>query len=212
MLEQKMQSFATGIMIHKWFRGHGWFEGEILSFDGTYYTIQYADGDKEDCDEAEVAELLTRARFRPTKYAIGTAVQKFFPGHGWFRGYISDFNGIYFTVYYEDGDEEQYEETEIDHLLYLASTRKPPKYPLGSPVKTASPELGTFAYGKVTNFNGISYTVLYRDGYQEQYDEAGLVKILLEDPLVKEEPCKGGDTDVSNSIMILPPKQSRVEL
>ena len=210
MPEQKKQNYAKGMVVHKWFRGHGWFEGKICSFDGTYYTIQYVDGDKEDCDEAEVAELMARARFRPTKYGIGTAVQKFFPGHGWFRGYISDFNGNYFTVFYEDGDEEEYEETEIDDLLYQASTRKPPKYPVGSLVQKRLPEIGELANGRVIYFNGISYTVLYRGGNQEQYDEAELVEILVEDSVAREEPIKSEHTDGSNQIM-LPSKRARVE-
>jgi hypothetical protein len=185
----ELQKHPDGTVVHKWFRGYGWFQGEILSFNGRYYRVRYVDGDEEDCSETEIDDFMVEAAFRPTKHPIGTEIQKFFPGHGWFRGYVSEFDGKYYKVYYEDGDEEEYEEKEVENLLHLASTRKPPKHPVGSEVKKRFGAYGFFQ-GKVVDFNGILYTVLYRDGDREQYDEAELAEILVKDPAGNDEPKK----------------------
>jgi hypothetical protein len=202
MARPEQPKHPDGTVVHKWFRGHGWFQGEVLSFDGTFYRIRYADGDAEECDEAELDALLDEAKLRPPNYAIGTEIQKEFPGHGWFRGRLSHFDGTYYKVYYEDGDEEEYDEKEIEELLHLASLRKLPKYPVGTAVKKFFQGHGLFR-GTVASYNGIIYTVLYEDGDREQYEEKELAEIIWNSKVTSEteneEERKDDGGDFSNS-------------
>jgi hypothetical protein len=168
-LRSEQQKHANGTVVYKEFLGHGWFQGEVVSFNGVYFRIRYADGDEEDCDEAELDEALEKAKLRPPK--LGTTIQKEFLGRGWFQGRVTAHDGTYYKVYYDDGSIEEYDETEIEDL----QTMEPPLYPVGTPLRISLDEYGVFN-ATVIAYDGSSYTVLYRHGDQKVYHEADLAK------------------------------------
>lgn len=174
----KQQKHPDGTVVHKVFRGFGWYQGEVVSFDGELYKVRYSDGDEEEYEEVELDNVLEEAKKRPAKYPNGTHMEKFFPGFGWFNGKIFDFDGTYYKVLYEDGDEEEISENEMEDIFEAANQRSPPRFPNGTKVKKLFHDYGVF-HGTVINFNGIYYTVLYCDGDQEQYEEDELEKIVL---------------------------------
>ena len=54
------------------------------------------------------------------KYAYGSQFWREFPGHGRFKGTVTEFNpfaGLYGIFYYDDGDSEDLTEAEIDFIL-----------------------------------------------------------------------------------------------
>lgn len=42
----------------QFFPGHGWFTGEAISFDGSFYIALYSDGDSEEHNEQSLAKIL----------------------------------------------------------------------------------------------------------------------------------------------------------
>jgi hypothetical protein len=44
----------------QFFKGHGWFNGQVIEFDSTdgYYQVLYEDNDKEDLVESEIKDIL----------------------------------------------------------------------------------------------------------------------------------------------------------
>ena len=50
------------------------------------------------------------AAISPDKHALlGRPVRKYFRGYGWFQGQVASYLDPYFTVRYDDGDEEELE-------------------------------------------------------------------------------------------------------
>jgi Lamin-B receptor of TUDOR domain len=55
--------YSVGEKIAKYFSGHGWYKGQIVSYNPVLrlYKVQYEDKDKEDLDEGEVTKALENA-------------------------------------------------------------------------------------------------------------------------------------------------------
>jgi len=51
---ENVSPFPVGTKIRKFFNGHGWFEGKVVSVDDLYHRILYSDGDEEDMTVEEV--------------------------------------------------------------------------------------------------------------------------------------------------------------
>jgi SNF2-related domain len=141
------QKYPLGLCLKKKFDGFGVFEGRIESFDSStgYYNIKYSDGDIEEFDENDIDHLIrnpaqymidnttttTTTAASSTKkksnmrllnngrpFPVGTVINKYFEGHGFFEGEVIRYNRStgYYRVRYTDDEEEHLVEREIARL------------------------------------------------------------------------------------------------
>jgi hypothetical protein len=52
------RKYSIGTRVHKYFEGHGIFEGHVQQIDASSYRIVYSDADVEDLDESEMDDIL----------------------------------------------------------------------------------------------------------------------------------------------------------
>ena len=63
------------------------------------------------------------------KYPVGTKIRKHFDGWGWFEGMVVSHDEGFYQVLYKDGDKEEYDENELEDILWPSNqptTKKPP--------------------------------------------------------------------------------------
>ena len=84
-----------------------------------YFYVVYEDGDSEEMDLKELLRLLEPCEL------IGIRLQRNFPKHGTFEGFVESYEDAYFRIIYEDNDRETMTYRELmSSLLLQASVRK----------------------------------------------------------------------------------------
>jgi len=119
--EDESKFYPVGTKIRKFFKGFGWYNGEIVGYRRLFiYTILFDDGDVEELTDFEMNKSLRESipwKVEPptddeeTKpsFSIGTKVKKFFSGHGWFDGHVTGYRWVLmYNIIYEDGDAEEW--------------------------------------------------------------------------------------------------------
>jgi hypothetical protein len=71
----------------------------------------------------------SRARQSAAKYPIGTIVQKLFEGEGLFEGKVVAYEDSLYSVEYDDGDVEDYSESELTGIVFEKGKTKKAKTP-----------------------------------------------------------------------------------
>lgn len=126
---------AVGTKVRKYFEDHGWFLGTVVSYDRDYYRVVYEDSDSEEYSELELSKIVFRSgdcemdgvddreqtqtqgaaavttvekRDLHPNHNVGTAVRKYFKGHGWFAGRIASIRRCIYVIVCSDSDEEEY--------------------------------------------------------------------------------------------------------
>ena len=178
-LYHRTQKEKLGIKIAKYFN-MDIFIGEVKKIfhdsGDVFYNIEYEDGDGEDFDEKELQEGI--ALYQHTqKEKLGIKVAKRFDMDifiGEVKHVIHDSGVLLYTIEYEDGDGEDFDEKELQEGIALYQHTQKEK--LGAKVaKRFDTDVFIGEVEHVIHDSGVLlYTIEYEDGDGEDFDEKEL--------------------------------------
>jgi hypothetical protein len=199
------QKYPIGTIVKAFFRGSGWWNGEITSYDGKFYRIIYEDGDTETASEKELASIVLSPEL--ARMEIGCRVAVRWPNDGkYYNGTVCRERNTEkpFCVAYDSGDYEWIDfHRRKFRLLEGADERKsvPPagsiilsrlqnlpgkKYAIGTKVEKYYEDSGWYN-GEVIAYKDDRYRVLYEDNEIEVCTEQELGELVVTPDLAKVE-------------------------
>lgn len=119
--DNESKFYPVGTRIRKFFKGFGWYNGEIVCYRRLFiYKIVFDDGDVEELTDFEMNKNLRESipwkvepptddeEIKPS-FSIGTKVKKYFSGYGWFDGHVTSYRWVLtYNIIFDDGDEEEW--------------------------------------------------------------------------------------------------------
>lgn len=159
----------------QFFPGHGWFVGKITSFNGTFYTVLYSDGDSEEYYEQNLAEIVLSPKLAAID--IDTEISLQWPSNNnYYKATVileRNNKEDNFCVLYENGDYEWVDLRERKFRLIGKGTRimdgEKSCIEIGSRIAVQWAD-GIFYGATVTRKKGGIYSLKYDDGDKEKTD------------------------------------------
>jgi hypothetical protein len=70
-------SLTLTFVCFQYFEGHGWFSGQVISYDGEYFDVVYEDGDSEEYNDKEMEDIVLSPDL--AKVEVGSRVAVYWP-------------------------------------------------------------------------------------------------------------------------------------
>jgi hypothetical protein len=133
----------------QFFRGSGWWNGEITSYDGKFYRIIYEDGDTETASEKELASIVLSPEL--ARMEIGCRVAVRWPNDGkYYNGTVCRERNTEkpFCVAYDSGDYE-----------WIDFHRRKFRLLEGADERKSVPPAGSIILSRLQNLPGKKYAI-----------------------------------------------------
>eukprot|EP00547_Thalassionema_nitzschioides_P013858 CAMPEP_0194249184 /NCGR_PEP_ID=MMETSP0158-20130606/19884_1 /TAXON_ID=33649 /ORGANISM="Thalassionema nitzschioides, Strain L26-B" /LENGTH=988 /DNA_ID=CAMNT_0038985645 /DNA_START=194 /DNA_END=3160 /DNA_ORIENTATION=- len=194
-IHDSSQGVLVGKEVRKLFENHGWYNGNILSYDEYYglYLVLYEDGDKEELEEYKVRKILVdraikKRSIKPGNLSKNAHVNEYnCLSSGENRHKKLDLTTDTGTVHRRENESSK--KPEIAAFQPQLQEKNPPqeslinspqKIQIGSKVRKYFKDYGWFKGSVVTHSNATtSYLVRYEDGDTEELTDKMLKKILV---------------------------------